>query len=91
MRLAPPKKQAGHATGARRLNGAVKDVASIATKFYGGSDKNVRSDVARGLLPHRRLGGRIIFLDEELTEFFQRLPGVTVSEALANQAVRQSK
>jgi hypothetical protein len=96
VRIAPPTKQKGHKTGARRLDGAVKDVASIAAKYYGGSEektaeKKVRADVARGLLPHHRLGGRIIFLDEELTEFFRRLPGVTVAEALANQAVRQSK
>jgi hypothetical protein len=95
VRLAPPKKLTGLPTGPRRLNGAVMDVASIAAKYYGGTEKKsaekkVRADVARRLLPHRRLGGRIIFIDQEIEEFFKRLPGVSVSEALANQAARRS-
>ncbi len=90
MRLAPPKKQAGHATGARRINGALKDLASLAAQL-GVTDKKLRGDVARGLIPYRRHGGRIIFVEQEVLDFFLRLPGVTVSEALANQAVRQSK
>ncbi len=83
----PPPKQAGQATGPRRVNGLLMDVASLARK-YGMSEKKVRSDVARGLLPHRRMGGRILFLEDEIMDFYRRLPGVTASEALANIAAR---
>ncbi len=89
MRRLPPPKKAGQATGPRRINGLVMDVASLARK-YGMPEKKVRSDVARGLLPHRqsRVGGRILFLEDEIIDFYRRLPGVTMSEALANIAAR---
>ncbi|MDA2910423.1 helix-turn-helix domain-containing protein [Nitrospiraceae bacterium AH_259_D15_M11_P09] len=89
MKRPPPPKQAGRATGPRRINGLLMDVASLARK-YGLSEKKVRSDVARGLLPHRQscIGGRILFLEDEIIDFYRRLPGVTASEALANIAVR---
>lgn len=89
MRIAPPKKRAGHPTGARRLDGALKDIATMAAQL-GVSQKKLRGDVARGLLPFHRFGGRILFIETEVLDFFQRLPGVTVSAALANHAVRRS-
>lgn len=39
--------------------------------------------VARGKLPHRKQGRRIVFFEEELMEFLARQPGITVDEALA--------
>ncbi len=89
MKRLPPRKKAGQATGPRRINGLLMDVASVARK-YGMSQKKVRADVARGLLPHRqsRVGGRILFLEDEIIDFYRRLPGVTMSEALANIAAR---
>jgi hypothetical protein len=86
--VTPPRKRAGKATGRRRLDGAVKDVAGVAA-FLGESEKAVRSQIARGLLPHRRLGGRIVVLTDELTEYLRRLPGVTVDQAVANVVTRE--
>jgi hypothetical protein len=83
----PPKKQAGEQTGRRRLNGAVKDVAGVAA-YLGESEKAVRAQIARGLIPHRRLGGRIVVLADELNDYLLRLPGVSADEALANVASR---
>jgi hypothetical protein len=83
----PPKKEKGHKTGPRRFNGSVLDVDSLATRL-GATPKHVRAQVARGLLPYRRRGGRIVFLAAEIDEFLKKLPGVTVEQALANVAAR---
>jgi hypothetical protein len=32
----------------------------------GDSEKGIRAKVARGLIPYRRLGSRIIFVDDEI-------------------------
>lgn len=90
MRIAPPKKERGHLTGPRRIGGALKDVATMAAQL-GVSQKKLRGDVARGMIPFRRHGGRIVFIETEVLDFFQRLPGVSASAALANHAVRQSR
>jgi hypothetical protein len=87
VRTPPPKKARGRKTGARRFNGEVVDVDGAAA-LLGCSAKAVRARVARGLLPHRRVGGRVIFLRAELLLFFERLPGVPLDEALRNVARR---
>lgn len=79
----PPKKQAGQARGRRIFNGVVKDVAAVAEKL-GTSQGKIRSAVARGLLPYRRWGGRVVFLAAEVDAFIQKLPGVSLEEALEN-------
>jgi hypothetical protein len=89
MRQAPPLKRAGQAKGPRRLNGAVLDVTTFATEF-GDTDKGVRAKAARGLLPYRRLGGRIVFIRSEVEDFLRKLPGVSVDEALANLKAREA-
>jgi len=43
--------------------------------------KAVEKMVERRLLPFRKHGKRIIFSRSELTEFFDKLPGVTLEEA----------
>ncbi len=88
MKRVPPKKQAGDATGRRVLNGMTKDVATLA-KLLGTTEGKVRSAVGRGLLPYRRWGGRVVFLEDEVQEFLRKLPGVTVEAALANVAQRR--
>jgi hypothetical protein len=87
VRSAPPPKRAGRASGRRRLDGAVKDVAGVAA-FLGTTEKAVRAQIARGLLPHRRLGGRVVVIADELVEYLRRLPGVTLDEAVRNVATR---
>ena len=88
-RRLPPKKRAGRATGPRRLDGAVLDVDTAAA-FLGDSPKGTRSKIARGLLPHRRLAGRIILIRSELEQWLAALPGVNASEAIANAQARET-
>ena len=79
----PPKKTTGQAKGPRRINGELLDVAGAAA-LLGYSEKAVRGRVARRLLPHRKDNGRVVLIRRELLEFLDKLPGVTVAEALAN-------
>ena len=82
-----PRKRAGVPTGPRRLNGLVLDVATMAREL-GCTEKRVRSQAARGFLPYRKDGGRVVFLRHEVLAFLDRLPGVTAEQALANIAQR---
>jgi excisionase family DNA binding protein len=87
MRKTPPRKRAGRPTGPRRLDGAVLDVATMAREL-GATEKTIRAQLARGLLPYRRLGARVIFVRAEVQEFLRRLPGVGLDEAIANVQAR---
>ena len=86
----PPKKRKGQARGPRRLSGEILDVATCA-KFLGCSEKMVRTRVDRGLLPARRWSGRVCFLRSDLIEFLKALPGLTVQDALHNEANRRGE
>jgi Helix-turn-helix domain len=88
MSRKPPKKRAGQAKRPRRFDGAVKDVAGEAFEL-GVTVKTLRARVARGLIPYRKLGGRIVFLPDEVREFLRQLPGVTAQQALANVTARR--
>lgn len=79
----PPKKLPGQGCGPRTVNGAVLDVRSGAA-FIGGTEKQLRALIARRRVPFRRLGGRIIFLREELASWMAGLPGCTPAEARQN-------
>ena len=81
MSRATPRKRAGIATGRRRLAGALLDIPALAAKL-GESEKAARAQIARGMIPYRRLGGRIVVLADELDRYLQALPGVTVEQAL---------
>ena len=87
---APPKKQKDKPTGPRRFDGALRDVAHQAREL-GITEKCLRAQVARGLIPHRRLGSRVVFLADEVSAYLRRLPGVSADEALANLAARNGK
>lgn len=87
MNRTPPPKRAGQGVGPRRLTGQVLDVAGAA-QFIGCSEKAVRARAARGLLPHRRWSGRLIFIRPQLAAFLEQLPGVTPEQALRNLATR---
>lgn len=65
----------------------VLDVVEAAN-LLGTTPKAVRQRVARRTLPFRKLGGRIIFLKEQLEEFVRDLPGCSVEEAQANMMAR---
>lgn len=88
--LTPPRKRAGQASGRRRLDGEVLDVATVAV-LLGTSEKCVRARIARGLLPHRRFGGRIVVLADELEIFLAALPGISAEKALRNVAARNGQ
>lgn len=87
MKKPPPRKKQGKPTGPRRFDGALRDIAGQSANL-GITPKTLRAQVARGLVPHRRLGGRIVFLADEVCEFLRRLPGVSAEQALANLAAR---
>jgi hypothetical protein len=52
--------------------------------------KAFRAKVARGLLPYRRLGSRIVFVRASISDYLNRLPGVSVDEALENLKAREA-
>ena len=84
----PPRKKAGQGIGPRRFRGKILDVATCSEK-YGWTEKTTRARVQRGLIPFHLWGTRIIFLEEELDNFFQQLPGVSPKEALENNLARK--
>ena len=87
-RRKPPKKQQGQCKGARRIAGAVLDAATAA-ELYGGTERLWYSRAARGIVPFRKWGGRLVFLRSELDSFFaDTLPGVSLEQAQANIKMR---
>lgn len=81
-------KRAGQAQRRRTYDGSLMDVATLAT-FFGSTPKAVRAGVARGLFPHRRLGGRVLFIRTEIEQFICDLPGVGLQQALENLKARR--
>ena len=51
----------------------------------------IRARIARGTLPHVRLGRRVLIPAKELEKFLSKLPGLSADEALANQAKKRSR
>jgi hypothetical protein len=86
-RTPPPRKKKGQQIGPRRFDGDLRDIATQAD-LLGVTQKQLRSQVARGLIPFRRLGRRIVFRVEEISAFLDGLPGVSPAEALLNIAAR---
>jgi hypothetical protein len=83
----PPRKRPGQGIGPRRIDGAALDIRG-GSAFCGWSEKKSRGLVSRGLMPHRRLAGRIFFLRSELEAWLKTLNGVTLDEALENLKAR---
>ena len=48
-----------------------------AGEFLERSPAAIRNMVLRRIIPHRKVGGRLVFIREELEEFVRRSPGVT--------------
>lgn len=63
------------------------DVRTAAAEL-GVSEKTIRTRAARRLLPFRRFGGRLLFLRDELDQFFRALDGCDLDEARRNLARR---
>jgi hypothetical protein len=83
----PKGKRAGQGSGPRRLRGVILDVSGVA-ELLDCSEGMVRTRAARGLLPSKRWGSRLIFLRQEILEYLATLPGTTVEEARRNQQRR---
>ena len=49
------------------------------------SEASIYQRVARREIPFRKFGRKLIFFEEEIAEFLERQPGVSVDEVLAGQ------
>jgi hypothetical protein len=83
----PPRKRPGQGRGPHTVNGFMLDIRT-GSALCGWSEKQSRAMIGRGLMPHRRLGRRILFVRAELETWLQNLGGVTLEEATANQRTR---
>ena len=72
----------------RSIHGKILDVAGAA-EFLGISEDTVYARVARRLLPFKRWGGRLVFIEAQLMPFFEALPGCSPEEAMENIRQRQ--
>lgn len=86
----PPKKRIGQGTGPRRTDGLLLDLRTFAG-LIGDTEKKARGLVARGLVPFRRLGGRIYFVRAEIEQWINELDGCTLAEAKDNREMRASR
>jgi hypothetical protein len=83
-----PRRQLGQGKGRRKMSGQILDI-SAASIFLGITEKTLRSRVSRGLIPYRRWSGRIVFLRQELEDFFLKtLPGISLEQAQINEKAR---
>jgi len=53
-----------------------------AAEYLNRTEAAVRALIQRGCIPHRKVGGRICFLRDELDEWVRRSPGTPVDELL---------
>jgi excisionase family DNA binding protein len=51
--------------------------------------KAIRGRIARGQLPYRKLGRRVLIPEDELEKFLEALPGRTAKEAI--EAVEKAR
>jgi excisionase family DNA binding protein len=72
----------------RRFDGSLLDVKHAA-QLLGTTPKSLRARIARRTIPFNRLGGRVLFLKDELTIFVQSLEGCSLEEALGNMENRK--
>jgi excisionase family DNA binding protein len=72
----------------RAISGLLLGVSEAAA-LLGNSERSLRALVARGLVPFRRLGSRVVFRRVELEKFFETLDGVTLADVRANLKARR--
>jgi hypothetical protein len=80
MTRIPPRRKPGWGKGPRTFSGEVMDIRAT-SQHLGQTECQTRSQIARGILPYRRLGGRIIVLRSELCNFLDGLEGVSIDQA----------
>lgn len=66
------------------------DVATAA-QYLGVSEKAIRARIARRLLPHRRLGSRVVIPRADLEAFLAGLDGCDPEEAIRNVAAQRGR
>ena len=71
----------------RTVDGLLMDMHTAAA-FIGVTRKALERDVERRLIPFRRKGRRILFLRDELLEFYTELPGCDLETARENREAR---
>ncbi len=62
--------------------GSPKTVCNVprAAEILGTTQAAIYMKVARRQIPFRKYGSRVIFFEEELFEFIEKLPGLTIEE-----------
>ena len=86
----PPKKRLGQGVGPRKIDGVALDVRT-GSAFLGWKEKKTRGMIERGLLPYKRMNGRIILIRSELESWLTSLTGCSLEESLANMRARQGQ
>ena len=88
---APKNKANGQAIESKILSGKWLTVKAFTAEYLGpdGTEGQARSKVNKQLIPFRKWGGRIYFVRSELDDYFRKLEGVTVEQALENERRRR--
>jgi excisionase family DNA binding protein len=72
----------------RAISGLLLGVKE-ASQLLGNSERSMRALIAQGVVPYKKLAGRIVFKRSELESFVEGLPGVSMKEARENVKARQ--
>ena len=84
----PPVKRAGTAKQARRFDGVVLDVRSLA-HYWGTSEHTIRARARRRQIPFKKMNGRLLFLKNDIDRYLEQLPGCDLDEAVENLVTRR--
>ena len=72
----------------RTVNGLLLGVPE-ASALIGNTERSLRALIAQGVIPYRKLGGRVVFRRVELEKWIETLEGVSPKDAEANRKARQ--
>ena len=67
----------------RSIHGLLLDVTA-ASRLLGMSERSLRAWIAKGKVPFRKLGRRVVFRAADLEKWIETLPGLSCAEAKAN-------
>lgn len=73
-------------TGPYTVNGNLAMDVREAARFTGFSESAIRNRIFTGTIPYKKCAGRVVFAREELRQWFQQLPGISVQKALEKAA-----
>ena len=72
----------------RTFNGLLLGVSETSA-LIGNTERSLRALVAAGMIPYRKLGGRVVFRRVEIEKWIETLEGVSLKDAEANRKARQ--